>query len=115
MTNLTLDERLAFEKLTTEYANASMDCVRAHQRRHDALHRIEDWINARTASIAEAVRAHAENIAPLDREQLLSTHVPTGTHCTLTAGCIHYAGHSGHCYTGDAPPPLPIEDTSGGN
>lgn len=42
---LSLDDRQKFESLLTEHANASLDVVRATGRRHDALHRLLDYVN----------------------------------------------------------------------
>lgn len=45
---LTLDDRAKFESLLTEFANASMDELRAAGRRHDAMHRLLAYVNDRT-------------------------------------------------------------------
>lgn len=75
-TNLTLEERAQFERLLAEYANAEMDCVRAHTRRHDASHAIQDWVNARTKSLVSAA-LEGMTAAPIITMQ--GDFVPTGT------------------------------------
>lgn len=64
MTNLTLDERHEFESLLAEYANAEMDCVRATGRVHNAMHAVEDYVNARTKRIANETAERKPDVVP---------------------------------------------------
>lgn len=49
---LTTDEERKLESLMTEYANASMDVVRASQRRRDALRSVQTFIERRDPPVS---------------------------------------------------------------
>lgn len=70
-TIMTMEERSEYERLLTEYANASMDHVRSSNRRHDALHACINWVTERAA---RAVGARVSVDAPMFEDD-----VPTGT------------------------------------
>lgn len=95
--DLTLEERAKFESLLTEHANAWMDVVRATERRHKALHAVNDYVNHRTGRLASDAYHEGlyENRAPLP------PIVPMGTQqdCTdvltdeeIAAGTAHARG-----------------------
>lgn len=105
--NLTLEERSKFESLLAEYANAEMDCIRASGRRHDALHRVLDYVNGRTAlqiasgyqrGVVEGMsREEVAMPSVLDEVHTIPDDVPTGTTMAvpfttneLEAGAMHY-------------------------
>lgn len=56
MTDLTLEERAEFEALLTEHANAWMDVMRATERRHKAMHAINDYVNTRTLRLVQIAK-----------------------------------------------------------
>jgi hypothetical protein len=108
-TKLTLEDRSKFESLLAEYANAEMDCVRAVGRRHDALHRVLDYVNTRVA-LADSgafgavppcppppLHYYSESCACVACCEERSRKVPVGTTKAvpftsneLEAGAMHY-------------------------